>query len=750
MGGENFYTATEQGGSVKSFIEEEPMRALLGGINIRRERGFPYMPRPAELEWGSTRDERLNYWGWGLRDVIPRARFADKANFGVIRAMLEAYNQRGRVEDRASRLGYPRHLEGPFLDGDHVVSGLAELPGVNAPEDRRKTAIKALRARTYEWEGNPDEDMEDARIALSEGDDEVTLDTLLKKILFGFISVEEGNNVDNINEVLRTRTELLNEILGETAITALDISTITREDVDYDIEYVAPAGDFYDDAENFDFSETDNANEIEISDEDDMPTWFDGWVESMFGESRDMPGSLLTVGLFFGEDEVTEEPVWTQGDGLVLVDENGVALDIGNTTIPSFELGDFEPDDVEHDHVNDHYLDGIDFNDIPTPVDVGDNVNAAVDAFTTLANQRHAAEEARLRTSLEMTRGVMTSHFDQAQAILTAQKEASIAGYDAEARLEQVRLQATADMEHEKNRIAAMRAYGDLRIAAYQVINQVSDEALRAKIAEADVRLRAALGDRETTVASWHAHVSDAVNTYKTVLAEADQVLRSQVEAHRTIAQVAGIAADAKKAHTANKLQELLAARDARLRSAITQEEITSRTLLAEQELSLRAGLANSENALRAAITNEEIKINRLQMRIDMQRAVYDTITSWIRHYWTANLGPSSMLISSVLDINFKEVQARRQYMMDRERLRHDLASSVYETQAMATDMRWKSMLQNMMVLKDGLSSIGVTHIGTETVASTTPSQFERWSAAAGLVGNIANTIAMGIGASRS
>ena len=86
----------------------------------------------------------------------------------------------------------------------------------------------------------------------------------------------------------------------------------------------------------------------------------------------------------------------------------------------------------------------------PTAVDVADNVDDAVEAFTTLANTRLAADQAQLRATLFSTRQAMSSTFDGALAILAANAAAQITDYDKSARLEQARTQAQADMEHQR------------------------------------------------------------------------------------------------------------------------------------------------------------------------------------------------------------------------------------------------------------------------------------------------------------
>ena len=87
----------------------------------------------------------------------------------------------------------------------------------------------------------------------------------------------------------------------------------------------------------------------------------------------------------------------------------------------------------------------------PSSVTVADNIDDAVAAYTALAETRFAQDEARLRASLFSTRAMMSTAFDNAMAILSANKNAQITDFEKQARMEQAKMQAQADMEHVKN-----------------------------------------------------------------------------------------------------------------------------------------------------------------------------------------------------------------------------------------------------------------------------------------------------------
>jgi hypothetical protein len=89
--------------------------------------------------------------------------------------------------------------------------------------------------------------------------------------------------------------------------------------------------------------------------------------------------------------------------------------------------------------------------DAPLPVFVDDNIDDAVAAFTAQQELRYAEEEARLRASFFGGRAVMSTFFDVALANLTAQKNAQIAAYDKELRVEQSRQQMQADTNYQQH-----------------------------------------------------------------------------------------------------------------------------------------------------------------------------------------------------------------------------------------------------------------------------------------------------------
>jgi hypothetical protein len=125
----------------------------------------------------------------------------------------------------------------------------------------------------------------------------------------------------------------------------------------------------------------------------------------------------------------------------------------------------------------------------PTAVTVADNVDAAVESFTTLANTRLAADQAQLRASMFSTRQVMSTAFDGALAILAANAAAQIADYDKSARLDQARTQAQADMEHQRLSVQVGSQNAQLGLDADKANSQF---ALSAKDTETRFRLGAA------------------------------------------------------------------------------------------------------------------------------------------------------------------------------------------------------------------------------------------------------------------
>jgi hypothetical protein len=273
----------------------------------------------------------------------------------------------------------------------------------------------------------------------------------------------------------------------------------------------------------------------------------------------------------------------------------------------------------------------------PTAVSVADNVDAAVESFTTLANTRLAADQAQLRASMFSTRQVMSTAFDGALAILAANAAAQIADYDKSARLDQARTQAQADMEHQR--------------------------------------------------------LSVQVNS-----------------------QNAQLALDASKANS----QFSLSAKDTETRFLL--------------------GAASAVTAAQSA--NNETGAIIMRARVDVLKVIYDTAASWMgaKAQLVTNAGPVASVINNAVQTAMSGTLADREAWTRHEVQKNDMASSMAGTYEGIAQLYWKSMIQNMMVLKEGVSAYqgigGVEHH---------PSGFQKVESALGMVGGIASTIIQGV-----
>jgi hypothetical protein len=147
--------------------------------------------------------------------------------------------------------------------------------------------------------------------------------------------------------------------------------------------------------------------------------------------------------------------------------------------------------------------------DAPATVGVADGIDAAVEAYSALAETRFAADEARLRASLFSTRSMMSTAFDGAIAILTMSKTAQISDYDKSLRLKQAELQAQADLEHQRNLLEQRTRNQQIRLDAFRA--NVESGAKEAEINLMGARAAADSGARlDEVTASIYASVVNA------------------------------------------------------------------------------------------------------------------------------------------------------------------------------------------------------------------------------------------------
>ena len=212
------------------------------------------------------------------------------------------------------------------------------------------------------------------------------------------------------------------------------------------------------------------------------------------------------------------------------------------------------------------------------PEDSEAKVDAAVAAYTALANDRFAEERARLEAQAFSSRAIMTTYYDNALAILSGQQQMQIADYDAKLRLEQLNMDRQAAVQIEQQRFAYRQAMGDL-------VTRLTEMHLRYQMTDAENELRVDLSNYE--------HAID--------------VLKVNAELEQRAAQAnAEINIQGKLAYADHDTRMLLTQIDWLGKSALATAENTLRAAMANQETGLRASTQSKENSLRVAVTNAE------------------------------------------------------------------------------------------------------------------------------------------------
>lgn len=277
------------------------------------------------------------------------------------------------------------------------------------------------------------------------------------------------------------------------------------------------------------------------------------------------------------------------------------------------------------------------------------DVDAAVSALRDSLTLRYSEEESNMRRSLALGRRGLSTHFDRAQAILTANKEAQINQYEQELVIEAMKTNAglastAADFETRAN-IASAENYlrtllGYAENGVRLIVTQFEGW-IRAALQNADLQTRVSMTNYENAVRAaiasaenltrMSAAVLEAGTSIERVIAE--NSLRAQIskteialQAASTIAQLGTQVAMANKdaynkaslAFAENSLRAALTTTESRVRVALALQEDISRVslanhdaatqvVLAKLDADMRSDIASAENALRAAVSNREI-----------------------------------------------------------------------------------------------------------------------------------------------
>ena len=270
----------------------------------------------------------------------------------------------------------------------------------------------------------------------------------------------------------------------------------------------------------------------------------------------------------------------------------------------------------------------------PTEVSVEDIVDDAVEAATSLHEERVAAEEANLRASLLAANALAPTGFYVALEMLGARSAAAMLDYDKSLRNEQVRTKTQAALEHKRNLLERDKAQAGANVAVVNAQNQWNDTNVRAGLGKGDVELRA-------------------------------------------------------------------------------------------KQAALEGDLA------------------ALRVRADVLKVVYDTVIAWMqaKGMIISNAGPLASVISNGAELGVKSAAMDRDAWTGWIERRSGLVERIASGYEGVAQLKWKALLQNIMVLKEGVSAFqgigGVEHMPSGFEKTTQP--ISAGLGVAATIGNLVN-----------
>lgn len=417
----------------------------------------------------------------------------------------------------------------------------------------------------------------------------------------------------------------------------------------------------------------------------------------------------------------------------------------------------------------------------PTRVEVADEIDAAVAAFTVLANARYEDDLATLRASLFGSRAMMTDQYDVALAVLTARKNAQIDDYDKALRVRQAEMQAECDREYERalferssrmvaNTLEADRAnaentlrLGDLSFRAitadmdneFRIDQSTAELAFRSAQATAELALQAdkanadlGLSIAEITLRAEQANMETALRAKEVGLRAEEVLVNREVEvgkvntdatlrveslnlqaqtsdgelALRADERVVALTLDRDRANVEMRLRADEQTGVLALDKDKVNAELTTRAAEATERLAVQAGEANQSHI--AALRN---------IRVATLGQLYGAVEAWLSSR-TNQYAAFSGIVERQVDMDWRESTIQRQNYLDQERLRNETAQQAGNAISAIVDMKWKAQIQNMMVIKEGISAFSGQG-GIENI----PSQFNQIAQSVGLVSTTAS-----------
>lgn len=713
--GDGFWVGSEQ------TEYSELVRSLISGIAVPTETDYP--PIPFETaDTADTFDNTNITWGTGIRDVATdlgakftvnvgggiKSQFAAKRSykpmkFGIMRAALEAYNN--VMVTGSGSLGGPKYIKGPFWSAAEKLSDWDNVLGRFLPSSVGTAIVSKTNDNVINNTGDGDKN-----------------NPITMKSLFG--NPESGKPGESSKSWLAQGLSQL--VDSSLIISAYDSSTpdsadnvISRYTLLGDVLQQLYGGDNADaPATSYDVPETGYI----VPDEYEAPAAYTVGDAYIPGQLTDLFSEWTIQGPTVWGNIAVEAPLAELTSGIE--DDFTIAATLAKQTITA--LTEFLTTDPSIS--------------APAIVEVEDNIDDAVDAYTAAANLRYAEEEGRIKASLYGARAHMSTYMENTLQLLAAKKQAEIAEFEANLRTEQTRQKMQAGLEYQKQTLDQ-----NTQLAGLKLDGEKAD--LQAHVAWIGTDVQAGIEnqrnilskdvqERTLLIEAQKAVESNLINLY-------DMELRRLIAKNEVLLKGDTIKADAFMRITSANAERDTAAEVAKwqedLQANIVKWGADEKAAIAHWQEEVQSAIAYWQETLRANAAGMEAGLKLFDSKVDVLESIYRAVVGTIT-LKAQNLGNASAvsgLLQNVIDNNMKATDSYRNYLLNFEKTKYDIATRASGAIANVAELQWKSQLQNMMVIKEAMSAIGATAQGVEHH----PSGFEKAGQLVSGVGALASTI---------
>jgi hypothetical protein len=372
----------------------------------------------------------------------------------------------------------------------------------------------------------------------------------------------------------------------------------------------------------------------------------------------------------------------------------------------------------------------------PAIVEVEDNIDDAVEAYSAGADLRYAEEEGRIRASLYGARAHMSTYMENTLQLLAAKKQAEIAEFESNLRVEQTRQKMQVGLEYQKQTLDKNTTLANLKLDGEKADLQAHvawiGNDVQAGIENQRNNLNKDVQERTLLVEAQKAAEANLIAMYdlelKRLIAKSDVLVKGDTIKADAFMRITAANAERNTAAAVAKWQEDLQAN-------IAKWGADEKAAIAFWQEDVQSAIVHWQETNRANAAGMEADLKLFDSKVSILDAIYRAVigTISLKAQNLGNAGAVVNLLQSVIDNNLKATDSYRNYLLNFEKTRYGLATEVSGAIANVAELRWKAQIQNMMVIKEAMSAIGAAPQGVEHH----PSGFQK----------ITDTLGAGLGA---